>query len=82
MNHKRLEVFLEFLCFGVIMGVIEDVIAVKVASGTPITWEVIGIIVLIAIPFAFIGEVIIDKINFIELFRKLLKKDGSRNSSQ
>ena len=74
MNHKRLEVFLEFLCFGVIMCVIEDMIAVRITSGTPITWKVFGVIVLIAIPFAFIGEMIVDKINFVKLFRRFFSK--------
>ncbi len=74
MNHKRLEVFLEFLCFGVITGVIEDMIAVRITSGTPITWKVFGVIVLIAIPFAFIGEMIVDKINFVKLFRRFFSK--------
>jgi hypothetical protein len=74
MSPKRLEVFLEFLCFGVIMGVIEDMIAVRITSGTPITWKVFGVIVLIAIPFAFIGEMIVDKINFVKLFRRFFSK--------
>jgi hypothetical protein len=73
MNLKRLEVFLEFLIFGIIVGVVEDIIAIKVTTGEPITWHVLGIIVLVAIPFAFIGEVLVDRINFVELFRRLLK---------
>jgi hypothetical protein len=74
MKFKRLEIFLEFLIFGVIVGVIEDIIALKFATGEPITPKVIGIVVLVAIPFAFLGEVVVDKIDFVEIFEKLFKK--------
>ena len=72
---KRLEVFLEFLIFGIIVGGTEDLIAVEVVADVPITWHVIGIIVLIAIPFALLGEVLVDRIDFIEIFRKYFRKD-------
>lgn len=62
-NLKRLEIFLEFLIFGIIMGVTEDLIAVTLTTGEPITWKMIGIITLVAIPFAAIGELIVDRIN-------------------
>jgi len=74
MNYKRLEVFLEFLVFGIIVGVIEDLIAVEIVTGEPITWHVVGIIVLIAIPFALLGEVLIDRIDFVEIFKKYFNK--------
>ena len=70
MNCKRLEVFLEFLIFGIIVGVTEDLIAVKIVTNQPITWHVVGIIVLIAIPFALVGEVLVDRIDFVEIFKK------------
>jgi len=72
---KRLEVFLEFLIFGIIMGVTEDIIAVKVATGASITWHTVWIITLVAIPFAIIGELLVDKINFIPYLKKLFKKE-------
>ena len=72
----RLEVFLEFLIFGIIVGVAEDLIAVKIVADTPITWHVIGIIILIAVPFAFLGEVLVDKIDFVEIFKKYFKKEN------
>lgn len=66
----RLEVFFEFLIFGIIVGVVEDLIAVEVVADVPITWHVVGIIVLIAIPFALLGEVLVDRIDFVEIFKK------------
>jgi putative Mn2+ efflux pump MntP len=62
MNKKKIEVFLEFLIFGVIMGIVEDLIAVKFATNETITWSIILIITLVAIPFAAVGELIVDRI--------------------
>ncbi len=74
MNWKRLEVILEFLIFGIVIGVVEDLIAVTVATGEPITWKIIGIIVLVAIPFAFLGEVIADQIDFAKMLERLFSR--------
>jgi len=73
---QRLEVFLEFLIFGIIVGVVEDLIAIEVVTDVPITWHIIGIIVLIAIPFALLGEVLVDRVDFVEIFKKYF---GNKN---
>lgn len=73
MNFKRLEVFLEFLIFGIVIGIMEDLIAIKFATDAKITWGVFGIVVLIAIPFAFLGEILVDRIDFVAILRKLFK---------
>jgi len=70
---QRLEVFLEFLIFGIIVGVVEDLIAIEVVTDVPITWHIIGIIVLIAIPFALLGEVLVDRVDFVEIFKKYFR---------
>lgn len=67
MDIKRLEVFLEFLVFGVIMGVTEDLIAVTLATGEPITWKIIVIVTLVAIPFAAIGELVVDRVDLLPI---------------
>lgn len=74
MNPKRIEVFFEFLIFGILIGIIEDLLAIKLATNSPITIKTIGIIILIAIPFAIIGEVIADRIDFVKLYKKIFKK--------
>lgn len=74
MNWQRVEVFFEFFAFGVVVGVAEDLIALRVAAQEPITWKVVGIVVLIAIPFAILGELVVDRIDFVKLFKKLLGK--------
>lgn len=75
MNSKKIEVIFEFLIFGIIIGILEDLIAIKVTTGEPITLKIIGIIVLIAIPFAIIGELIADNIDFIKIYRKIFSKN-------
>ena len=65
MNHKRLELFLEFIIFGVLMGVVEDLIAVKFATGHTIQARTVLIAFLVSIPFAAIGELIVDKTHLI-----------------
>lgn len=67
---KRVEVFLEFLVFGIIIGIIEDVIAILITTDARITWHLVGIVLLIAIPFAFIGEILVDRIDFVKFFIK------------
>lgn len=74
MKAKKLEVIFEFLIFGIVIGIAEDLIAVKVTTGEPITLRIVGIIVLIAIPFAIIGELIADNIDFVKIYRKIFSK--------
>ena len=78
MNWKRIEVFFEFLIFGIAVGVAEDLLTLKVVADEPITRRVIGIVVFIAIPFATLGELLVDRIDFIRIFKKLFKKEGSQ----
>lgn len=71
---KRMEVIFEFLVFGIVIGVVEDIVAVKLTTGEPITWEIVGIVILIAIPFAIIGEIFADNIDFSRYFRRYLRR--------
>jgi len=66
MSHNRWEVFLEFMIFGIAMGIAEDLIAVTIITGQPITWRSIFIVTLVAIPFAAFGELIVDRIEFLK----------------
>jgi hypothetical protein len=77
-NKKRLEVFLEFLIFGIAIGIVEDIIAIKFATGEPITWKIIGIVVLVAIPFAFLGEILIDQVDFVRMWERFRGKRKKR----
>ena len=69
------EVIFELLLFGIIVGIAEDLLAIKLATDEPITLRVIGIVVMVAIPFAFIGEVIFDRIDFAKIFQRIFEKN-------
>lgn len=73
MDKKRVELFFEFLVFGVIMGVVEDLIAVKLATGEPITAKVVVVVIIVAIPFAAIGELIVDRMDLFSVSREKTK---------
>ena len=73
-NWKKWEVIFEFLIFGILIGITEDLIAIKFATGEPITFKIIGIVILIAIPFAVLGEVIFDRIDFASMLKRLFGK--------
>ena len=61
---ERAERTMEFLVIGLIMGVSEDLLAVWLSTGEPITWSVLGIVVAVALPFAFISEYVVDHPKF------------------
>lgn len=63
---RRMEILLEFFVFGVLMGITEDVIAILIATGEPITMTVIVIATLVAIPFAVFSELIVDRLDFLK----------------
>jgi len=58
---KHLEIFLEFMIFGMIMGVVEDLIAISILTGEIFTLNTILIVTLVTFPFAILGEIIIDR---------------------
>lgn len=78
---KKIEVMLEFLIFGIVVGVIEDVVAVTVTTGEPITWKMVGIIVLIAIPFAVLGEIFADNVDFAKYIKRIIHEDDTPDDS-
>ena len=73
-NWKKWEIIFELLVFGIIIGTAEDLIAIKIATGEPITLKIVGIVILIAIPFAVLGEVVFDRIDFAEFLRKIFER--------
>jgi hypothetical protein len=65
MSNKKIRI-LEFLLIGVIMGLGEDLLAIVVATDTKIDFSIIWVVLLVAIPFAFISEVVVDHPKFWE----------------
>ncbi|MCA9359987.1 hypothetical protein H6781_00685 [Candidatus Nomurabacteria bacterium] len=72
---KRYEVMFEFLLFGIVIGVTEDLIAVHLTTGETITWTMVGIVILLAIPFAIIGELIADHVDFVKVYERVMGKN-------
>lgn len=66
---ERLERFLEFLLIGVAMGVVEDLIAIKLATDAAFDARVLVIVIAVAIPFAAISELIVDRKDFLHFRR-------------
>jgi hypothetical protein len=62
---KKLRVA-EFLVIGIVMGVAEDLIAIFVATDAEFSWHIIWVVLAVAIPFAFISEIIVDNPRFWE----------------
>lgn len=60
MERKTVERFLEFLVVGIVMGTIEDLIAVRLVTGEAIDPRTILIVVGVAIPFAAFSELVVD----------------------
>lgn len=52
---------LEFFLVGLAMGIAEDLIAVKLATGVSLDLRIIGIIALVALPFAIFSELVVDR---------------------
>jgi len=65
--------FIEFILIGVVMGVFEDSIAVFFVTGEAITFDTLWIILLVALPFAFLSEYVVDNPKFwqkLNIFKK------------
>ena len=83
-NHlkKKLELFFEFLIFGVIMGIAEDLIAIRITTDAVFDLRIIWVVTLITIPFAIFGELIVDKKDEIAKFFKQLFTSEENKKSQ
>lgn len=77
MSVKKLR-FLEFLLIGLIMGTGEDLLAVILATGEPFTWKILGVVFLVALPFAFISEYVVDHPKFWRIFFKKIEKEEDK----
>ena len=64
---------LEFFIVGLALGVIEDLIAIWLATDSYIDLRVILIAALVALPFAIISEIVVDQKRFPKFIKKLLK---------
>ncbi|MDZ7737228.1 MAG: hypothetical protein U5P41_14935 [Gammaproteobacteria bacterium] len=66
-KRQRLVRFLEFLLIGIVMGLIEDLLAVSLATDATIDGRLILIVLTVAVPFAAISELVVDHPRFWEV---------------
>lgn len=59
----------EFFFVGLVMGVIEDMLAIHFATDAKITLETLKVALVVAIPFAVVSELIVD----VQFFRQAMK---------
>ena len=64
MDQDRVARLIEFFGIGVVMGATEDLIVVAVATNEEITLQMIGIVMLVTIPFAGFSELVVDQERF------------------
>lgn len=72
-KRRRLERFTEFLLVGVVLGVIEDMIAVMLVTGQSFSLEMLAIIVMVTVPFAAFSELIVDSDEYLIIEKILVK---------
>jgi len=68
MKHKYKIRLIEFFVIGVLFGIAEDLIAITLATEGVFEWRYIGTAAVVAIPFAFISEIVVDHPNFWKYF--------------
>lgn len=66
--------FLEFFLVGLILGVLEDLIAISLATEKVIDFRVFLIAFFVALPFAVFSELIVDHNKFRALMKKWFKR--------
>lgn len=66
--------FLEFLIVGVIFGVIEDVVAITLATSHKIDLQVVMITLVAAVPFAIISEIVVDHDSFKAFLKRKFRR--------
>jgi len=66
--------FLEFFLVGLILGVVEDLIAISLATEKTIDLRVFVIAFFVAFPFAVFSELIVDHDKFRKLMSRWFKR--------
>ena len=66
---------LEFLVIGVVFGVVEDLIAIRLASGAETFWDTVAVAFWVAVPFAVFSELVVDHPNFWKRIFRLKEEE-------
>ncbi|MEX1063984.1 MAG: hypothetical protein WD898_01270 [Candidatus Paceibacterota bacterium] len=78
MTHRKKFRILEFIIFGLIVSLIEDLIAIKFATEADITFDIVWITFLVVIPFAIVGELIVDSPGFWHKIFRIKDEDNGK----
>ncbi len=68
MKHRYKIRLIEFFVIGVLCGIGEDLIAITLATDGEFEWKYLGFAAIVAIPFAFVSEIVVDHPNFWKHF--------------
>lgn len=68
---------MEFLLIGVVMGLAEDLLAVVLATDAKLSWHIVAIVFFVALPFAFISEIVVDHPLFWTRWTAFFKRLGN-----
>jgi hypothetical protein len=74
MKRHHVFIFLEFFFVGLLLGIIEDLIAIKLSTDAEITFTTIGIAAFVALPFAIFSELIIDQSRIKRILKRQKEK--------
>lgn len=66
--------FLEFFIVGLVLGVLEDLIAISLATEKSIDFRMFVIAFFVAFPFAVFSELIVDHNKFKQLMGRWFKR--------
>lgn len=75
-KRRRLERFTEFLLVGVVLGVVEDMIAVMLVTGESFSPEMLGVVVMVTVPFAAFSELVVDSDEYLIIEKMVEKMKG------
>ncbi len=56
--------FFEFFFVGIVMGIVEDLIAIMATTSATVTLDMVYIVALVSLPFAIFSELFVDMIEF------------------
>jgi len=65
---------IEFFFIGLVMGIVEDLLAIHFATDAQITLQTFKVAFLVALPFAVISEFLVDLKLFQRVLRRYIKK--------
>lgn len=70
---------IEFAVVGVVMGTAEDLLAVSLATDDAFSWHILWVVFLVALPFAFISEIVVDHPKFwSKIFKNITRGDEQK----